>query len=120
MLLKGLKVLVREQDEAHLLDLRTPGELLACRLERNLGCARDRVAVDTGRDRRECDGPAAELVRDFEGAAVAGSQEFCFALVAAVLDRANGVDDVLRGKLAGGRRFCIADLAAAKRAAFGE
>ena len=113
--LKRGKVLVREEDERHPLDLRMPFELMARSPEGDLGGSLDRVAVHTGRDRGERDGAAAELSSDLEGAPVARGKELGLVLIAAVPDWADGVDDVLRRKLAGGRRFRIAGLAAAKR-----
>jgi len=97
MLLKSLEVLVREEDEAHFIDLGTPGELFPRCRERNAGCPLDRVAVDTGRDRWEGHSSASELFGDLERAAVARGQKFRLALISAAPDGPNRVDDVAGG-----------------------
>ena len=74
VLLEGSEVLVREEDEADLLDLRVLGELVARRSKRDLGGSLDRVAVDAGRDRGERHGAATELLGDLERAPVTGGE----------------------------------------------
>jgi hypothetical protein len=89
-------------------------KLLGSRPESDLRGALDRVAVDARRDRRERDGATTKLVRDLEGAPVARGKQLGLALIAAMPDRADGVDDVARGKVARGRRLRVANLAAAE------
>lgn len=55
----------------------------------------DRIAVDAGGDSRECDAVDAVGFRQFQTAAVAGSQELRI-LVAASVPWAYGVDDIFR------------------------
>ena len=45
---------------------------------------------------------------------MARRKQLGFAVLAAMPDRADGVDDMLRRELAGGRRFCVAGLTAAE------
>jgi len=69
--------------------------------ERHLGGQVDGVAVDARRDRGEGDACAPVPGRELDRAAVAERQQLRLAAVAAVPDRADGVDDVVDGEPAG-------------------
>jgi len=63
-------VLVREENERDAFDPGVALELREGRAERDRGGRLDRIAVDAGRDRGECDRAAPELGGDLERAAV--------------------------------------------------
>src|SRR4051794_10594815 len=78
----------------------------------------DGIPVGAGRDRREGEGPAAELVSQLDRARVTGSEQLCLAGSAAVPDWADGVDDVTCRQVSGPCRLRVARLAAPEPAAF--
>ena len=96
MLLESVEVLVREEDEARFLDPWVTIERRPRRLEGDSRRPFDREAVDARRDRRERDGSAVELGGDLERASVARGEELVLGRVAALPDRAYGVNDVPR------------------------
>jgi len=78
------------------------------------------VSVNPGADAGEGYAAAAQLGRQFEGVGIAVAQQLGFALVAAVPDRAHGVDDVFGFKVVGFGGFGLAGGTAAQGAAFGQ
>ena len=75
------------------------------------------VAVDAGADGGEGDGLAVVLGGQFQAAAVAACQLGGFSLVAAVPDRADGVEDELGGETEAEGRFGVAGVASVELAA---
>src|SRR3954471_19585845 len=80
----------------------------------------DRVAVDTRRDRRERDRPAAELVRKLDGTAMARREQLGLIFAAAAPDRAHGVEHVPRRQRAARGWLHLSWVAAAEQAALGQ
>lgn len=87
--------IVREQYEAHLVEL--PGPLVDD-LGRYRGCLAERVSVDPARDGRKRDGPEGVLDRERERRAKGRRQKLGVPWAAAV-DRPDGMDDVPRRKV---------------------
>src|SRR6266849_2232872 len=72
------------------------------------------IAVRTGRDRRECDRPATELVRELDRAPMARSKQLGLAFAAAVPDRADRVEHMLYGQRPARGRLHVSRVAAAE------
>ena len=75
-------------------------------------------AVDAGGDGRKRHGGGAQPARLLQRAAVAGGQRLGLALIAAMPDRPDGVDDPPRRERITRRRLRVARVAAAERGAF--
>src|SRR5262245_44928156 len=86
--------------------------------DRNARGPLGREGVDTGRNRRKCNGAEAMLRRKVERRAIAGGQELILALLATAPHRADCMDDVLRFEPIPARDLCRAGFAAAQRLAF--
>ena len=68
----------------------------------------DRIPVDPGRERRERDSAATQLLGGLEGAAVGRREELRLAVISSKPHRADRVDDVARRKATGARRLRVA------------
>ena len=79
-----------EAAENHLGDAAGAGQGFGDGFDGDFGGFVGRIAEDAGRDRREGDGGEGVLLRYFQRAAVAGSEELGLAAAAALPDRADG------------------------------
>src|SRR5690349_4234834 len=93
-----LHSLRREADEDHALGKRVLSEELLNGADRDTRGPVEREAVDAGADGGECDGPEATLGGDLQRVAVTGGEERFLPGLAALPDRADRMDHVLRGE----------------------
>lgn len=101
--------LLPEEDEYDFLHLRAGPRQMCCRLsDGNHGSLIEGVSVCAGADGRERDTADATLLGHLEAGPVAFRQQFRFAIAAAAVDRADGVEDVPRIQPSGAGRDRVA------------
>src|SRR4051812_39430313 len=110
----------REAAEDHLGEAGLTLEMGAGGFDRDLGRGFDRIAVDAGADRREGDRFQGVRVGEFEGAAVAGGEQFGLAGFSVLPDRPDGVDDMPGRQAIALGDLRVAGLAAVERAALSD
>ncbi len=99
--------------DGHVVFQQEAGDLIHGHLQR-LGLG---IAVDAGGDQREGHRFAVVLLRQRQGAAIAGRQQLALAVRAALPDGADGVDHVLAGQVVSPGDLGLAGFAAVQRAA---
>ena len=109
-----------EAAEDHAVELRVGFEKAKRLVRRDRRGAIEREAVHAGADRRERDAADVRAQRERQAVAVARGEQLVLAVLAALPDRADGVDDVLRGEVVALGEPRLAGRAAADRAAFFE
>jgi len=111
------EVAVAEEYEANFANVTKVGKDDGNSLESYSGGISNRITVSAGGDRWKGDVLKLELIGEGERLAVAAGECFRFAVLAAVPDWANRVDDESGGKLSGG---CVYGAAGRKRALRGD
>lgn len=106
-----------EADHAHFLQRRIVLQRLVDFRQGDPARPFDRKAIRARADRRESNGVDAVLFRQGKTFAVATGEKLVFAVVPAVPDRADGVDDPFRGQIITLGDFRLAGFAAVERAA---
>ena len=109
-----------EAAEDHPVHVGRRGQRIGNGSDRDAGRTVGREVIDASGDRRESYRRKRVRLTEFKGAAIAGGEQFILARIAAVPDRTDGMDHMLRRQAVSARDPGVTGRTAVERAAFGD